>query len=316
VPAIDVVGLRRVFPAGRREAPTIALDGLDLSVGHGETFGLLGPNAAGKTTLVKILATVLLPTAGTARVLGHDVAREADAVRPIIGLVLGGDRGLYGRLSARDNLLFWAALYRIERREALRRSAELLDRFGLAERADERVEQFSRGMKQRLHLARGLIHQPPVLFLDEPTVGLDPTAAREVRALVAALKADGRTILLATHDMDEAAELCDRVSFIDRGAVRAVERTETIGRLLSGHDRIDFTTSATAVVQALRGLPGVESVDELADSRYRTHLTATDDHRRYLLRWLVDQGVVELQTSKPSLEEVYLHVLGDRGMMI
>jgi ABC-2 type transport system ATP-binding protein len=249
-------------------------------------------------------------------VLGHDVAREADAVRPIIGLVLGGDRGLYGRLSARDNLLFWAALYRIERREALRRSAELLDRFGLAERADERVEQFSRGMKQRLHLARGLIHQPPVLFLDEPTVGLDPTAAREVRALVAALKADGRTILLATHDMDEAAELCDRVSFIDRGAVRAVERTETIGRLLSGHDRIDFTTSATAVVQALRGLPGVESVDELADSRYRTHLTATDDHRRYLLRWLVDQGVVELQTSKPSLEEVYLHVLGDRGMMI
>src|SRR5207248_4116859 len=166
--AVRTEGLRRVFETGagwrRRGSPVVALDAVSLAIEEGEVHGLLGPNGAGKTTLVKILSTVLLPSAGRAEVCGLDVVGDTRAVRKRIGIVFGGDRGVYARLTARQNLEYWAALYRLDGPEGRRRAAALLERVGLAERAEHRVETFSRGMRQRLHLARGLIADPPVLF--------------------------------------------------------------------------------------------------------------------------------------------------------
>src|SRR6266511_3209649 len=204
-PAVAVEEVTRVFePRRKRDARVVALDRVSLEIPQGEIHGLLGPNGAGKTTLVKILSTVLVPTSGRARVLGHDVVGEAAAVRPLIGIVFGGERGLYWRLTGRQNLEYWGALYKLSRAEIRVRSEQLIERVGLIERADERVETYSRGMKQRLHLARGLIGDANVLFLDEPTTGMDPLAAREFRRLIGELRGEGRTILLATHDMVEA----------------------------------------------------------------------------------------------------------------
>src|SRR5438128_7658556 len=170
----------------RRKTKKIeAVRGVSFQVGEGELFGLLGPNGAGKTTTIKMLITLLIPTAGTARVLGYDVVKDAREVRKRIGYVFGGDRGLYERLSAYDNLRYFAELYAVPAGEQKRRIAELLDLVGLTGREKERVEGYSRGMRQRLHIARGLLHDPPVLFLDEPTIGLDAVGHRELRATIA-----------------------------------------------------------------------------------------------------------------------------------
>lgn len=173
-PAVETDGLRRVFEPKKRPE-VVALAGLTLTVARGEIHGLLGPNGAGKTTLVKILSTILLPSAGTARVMGLDVVGDAAQVRPLIGIVLGGERGLYNRLTARQNLHYWCALYKMEPGATRTRTDAMLERVGLLDRADDRVQTYSRGMRQRLHLARGLLHDPPVVFLDEPSTGLDPS---------------------------------------------------------------------------------------------------------------------------------------------
>jgi ABC-2 type transport system ATP-binding protein len=317
-PAVVVEGLRREFQTGKgfrkRSAPVVALDGVTLEIPHGEVVGLLGPNGAGKTTLVKVLSTVLLPTTGTARVLGHDVVKETAAVRPLIGIVFGGERGLYTRLTARQNLHYWAALYKIPGAAGRRRAAELLASLGLDDRADEPVERFSRGMKQRLHLARGLINDPPVLFLDEPTTGMDPVAAREFRALVGDLRDDGRTILLTTHDMAEAESLCDRVALIDHGALLAVEPPRVLSGWIAGYERIDVEGASPELLRDLASVPGVTAVTVegagariAVDSREATGL---------VLQRVIAAGVQTIRTSVPSLEEVYVHVFGERGLRV
>ena len=292
-----------------------ALIGVSLRFAEGEVSGLLGPNGAGKTTLVKILSTVLLPTTGHASVLGHDVATNTAAVRPLIGIVFGGDRGLYWQLTARETLEYWAALYNVPPRETKARTTALLERVGLGTWADARVETYSRGMKQRLHLARGLISNARVLFLDEPTIGMDPLAARDFRNLVRELKAEGRTILLTTHDMAEAEAVCDRVALIDHGRVLAVETPASLAQLVSQHERIDFEHADPAgFLDHLRALPGVSGVapDGL------THRVSLSDGTqvRAVLAFLVAAGVTSLSTSRPSLEEVYVHVIGDRGLKV
>jgi ABC-2 type transport system ATP-binding protein len=310
--AVTVRGLRRSYR--RRTGPELlALAGIDLDVAVGEVHGLLGPNGAGKTTLCKILSTVLLPTAGSATVLGHDVVSAADAVRRRIGIVFGGERGLYTRLTARQNLEYWAALYRVPRRQARDRVSVLLNRVGLTQRADERVETFSRGMKQRLHLARGLVGDPRVLLLDEPTVGMDPVAAQEFRVLVDELRAEGRTVLMATHDMAEAEALCDRVSLIDGGRLLATESPVTIGRWLCRYERVDARGVPDAVADGLHLLPGVARVHRSTVSGTVRVETNADAASRDILRHLLDAGVTDLATSRPSLEEVYLDVIGGRG---
>src|SRR5438045_5849113 len=198
MPVIEAVDLRRTYRTTtgvirRRRLDVEAVRGLRFSVEQGELFGLLGSNGAGKTTTIKMLITLLLPTSGSARVLGLDVVRDAREVRRRIGYVFGGERGLYERLSALDNLRYFAELYAVPPRDQRRRIAELLELVGLTGREKERVEGYSRGMRQRLHIARGLLHDPPVVFLDEPTIGLDPVGARDLRATIASLTAAGKT---------------------------------------------------------------------------------------------------------------------------
>jgi ABC-2 type transport system ATP-binding protein len=195
-----------------------ALDGINFSVEAGELFGFLGPNGAGKTTTIRILTGQLIPTSGNAWVAGCDVIEEREALKPQIGVVFE-HQNLYERLSARENLNFSASLYGVSRR----RVDELLSAVGLKERAGDPLKKYSNGMKQRLLIARALLHGPKVLFLDEPTRGLDPKVAREIRALVAELARQGVTVFLTTHYMDEADRLCDRVAILDRGRIVAVD---------------------------------------------------------------------------------------------
>jgi ABC-2 type transport system ATP-binding protein len=311
--AVEVDEIRRVFTPKKRE-PVVALDEVSLTIPIGEVHGLLGPNGAGKTTLVKILSTVLLPTSGRAQILGHDVVADAASVRPLIGIVFGGERGLYWRLSGRQNLEYWGALYKLSRAEIAERSERLLARVGLSDRADERVETYSRGMKQRLHLARGLIGDAKVLFLDEPTTGMDPLAAREFRALISELRGEGRTILLATHDMAEAEALCDRVTLIDRGTILATESPRTLGHVISRFQRIDVEGADETLLARVAGLAGVASVQP-AEVGVRIEV-AEEGVTAQVLKLLVDSGVTSVRTSMPGLEEVYVHLIGDRGLQI
>ena len=311
--AIEIDALTRVFePRGRPRV--VALDEVSLEIPEGAIHGLLGPNGAGKTTLVKILSTVLLPTSGTARVLGLDVVADTERVRPLIGIVFGGERGLYDRLTGRQNLEYWGALYRLPSTQVRERTRTLLERMGLEERADARVETYSRGMKQRLHLARGLMGDAKVLFLDEPTTGLDPIASREFRGLVEELRGEGRTILLTTHDMVEAETVCDRVTLIDRGHLLATETPRSLGAIISRFQRIDVEAAAPSVLDEIERLAGVSSVTR-QDGGARIEVSE-EEATGQVLRVLVDGGVTSVKTSLPSLEEVYVHLIGERGLEI
>lgn len=306
----------RAYPGPKKSSPQlIALDHVSLQIDQSEILGLLGPNGAGKTTLVKILSTVLLPSSGTARVMGFDVVDQTSSVRPLIGIVFGGERGLYTRLTARQNLRYWAALYKLDRARGRARVEELLDKVGLADRGDSRVETFSRGMKQRLHLARGMISDPPVLFLDEPTTGMDPVAARQFRELVKELRSEGRTILLTTHDMAEAESVCDRVALIDHGKLLAIETPRTLSNWLTRFERIDVQGATPDLLRAIASVVGVEKVTDVEADSARIELSSAEAHR-VVMQQLIDAGVVSIKTSLPNLEEVYLHVFGGKGMSV
>src|SRR6201991_4596486 len=226
--AIEARGLRRTYRTRTgwlrpRKTEVDAVRGVSFTVPRGELFGLLGPNGAGKTTTIKMLNTLLLPTSGAGRVCGLDVVKQTTEVRRRIGYVFGGDRGLYDRLSALDNLRYFAELYAVPAARQKQRIGELLELVGVTGRERERVEGSSRGMRQRLHIARGLLHEPSVLFLDEPSIGVDPVGARELRATVKNLVEGGTTVLLTTHYMFEADELCDRIAVIAKGRIVALD---------------------------------------------------------------------------------------------
>src|ERR671931_702753 len=265
--AIEAADLRRTYKTHtgtfRRRAKEIeAVRGISFSVEPGELFGLLGPNGAGKTTTIKMLITLLIPTAGTARGFGLDVVQQAREVRKRIGSVFGGERGVYERLSGYDNLRYFAELYGVSARDQKRRIEELLELVGLKGREHERAEGYSRGMKQRLHVARGLLHDPEVIFLDEPTIGLDPVGAREVRATIAALVAAGKTILMTTHYMFEADSLCDRIAVISRGEIVAEGTPLDLKRSVAQGSVVEVEVYGVAdeAVERVRSLNGVVTV--------------------------------------------------------
>src|SRR6187397_1401676 len=246
----------------RRSKEIEAVRGVSFEIEKGELFGLLGPNGAGKTTTIKMLITLLIPTSGSARVLGHDVVSDARWVRKHIGYVFGGDRGLYERLSALDNLRYFAELYGVEPDTQKHRIAELLDLVGLTGREKERVEGFSRGMRQRLHIARGLLHDPPVVFLDEPTIGVDPVGARELRATIAGLTQAGKTVLLTTHYMFEADELCDRIAVINKGLIVAEGTPRVLKEIVAERTIVEIEAFGITedAIGRVREAPGVTSV--------------------------------------------------------
>jgi ABC-2 type transport system ATP-binding protein len=310
--AIELAGVSRTFSTGSTRR--IALDNVRLTISTGEIHGLLGPNGAGKTTLAKILSTVLLPTSGSAKVLGHDVAEEAKRVKSLVVLVLGGERGLYGRLSVRDNLSFWAGLYGLRRRDRARRVTDVLARVGLQRHGDQRVDTMSRGMKQRLHLARGLVAGTPVVILDEPTSGMDPVSAHAVRTLITSLAESSRTVLLMTHDMAEATVLCDRVSLLDSGRVLSTSDPQRLATMLPPY-RLDVRDVSDVLADEVEAEPGVDRVEhELRGwSRF---ICAKEQPLRTAAQRLLAAGLVELSLSRPSLEDIYLDTYRDRGMVV
>src|SRR3954471_20749223 len=246
----------------RRSLEVEAVRGVSFEVGEGELFGLLGPNGAGKTTTIKMLITLLIPTGGSARGLGLDVVKDAREVRKRIGYVFGGERGLYERLSGLDNLRYFAELYGVTGKAQRLRIQEVLEMVGLFGREQERVEGYSRGMRQRLHIARGILHDPAVVFLDEPTIGVDPVGARALRATIAQLVEAGKTVLLTTHYMFEADSLCDRIAVIARGEIVAEGTPAALKANVSegGVVEVEVFGIEDEAVERLRALEGVRSL--------------------------------------------------------
>jgi ABC-2 type transport system ATP-binding protein len=321
VAVVETRELRRVYRSStgvvRRGVKTVeALRGIDLAIEEGELYGLLGPNGAGKTTTIKILTTLLLPTSGSATVLGFDVAKQAQDVRRRIGYVFGGERGLYDRLSALDNLRYFADIYRVPPRAQRARIDELLELVGLKGRERERVETYSRGMRQRLHIARGLIHDPPVLFLDEPTIGLDPVGARELRAMIGGLTSAGKTILLTTHYMFEADDLCDRIGVIAEGRIVATGTPTTLKARVA--DRyvveVELFGAEPAVIERVRSLPGVTSVAE-EDREQAQLLIVQSAHGAEivdsLLRELDGTRIGRVVSREPTLEDASVDLVSN-----
>jgi ABC-2 type transport system ATP-binding protein len=318
--AIEVEELERTYRSRkgvirRRRTEVHALRGITFEVAAVELFGLLGPNGAGKTTTIKILTTLLLPSGGSARVLGYDPARQPGEIRRRVGHVFGGDRGLYDRLSALDNLRYFADLYRVPVREKRARIAMLPELVGLTGRERERVETYSRGMRQRLHIARGLLHDPEILFLDEPTIGLDPVGAREVRETVANLRSQGKTILLTTHYMYEADELCQRSAVIADGRFVASGTPRELKARVVDRTVIELETFGVAegAVDRLRGVRGVASVSTetrdqaevlVVQSRIGAEIVPA------LLQELNGVSVGKVITREPTLEDAYVELVG------
>lgn len=298
-----------------------AVRGISFAVPQGTIFGMLGPNGAGKTTTIKMLSTLLVPTAGTARINGFDITRQELQVREQLGVLFGGDRGLYNQLSGWENLRYFGTLYGLDDATIKRRGGELLEQVKLADRAAERVESYSRGMKQRLHIAKTLLHDPPVIILDEPTIGLDPAAALDVRELIAGLVPE-RTLLLTTHDMHEADVLCREIAIVDRGLIVA-QGTPSVLKAGAAVDRQVIITLATnldglhdAVEIALRALPVISDVrQEFGEngapmlSLRCSETTSALDTALAVLRE-ANTPVREIRVVEPTLEDAFMHATG------
>ncbi|MEH1016321.1 ABC transporter ATP-binding protein [Micromonospora sp. CPCC 206060] len=326
-PAIEADNLCRTYRTRTgwlrpRRGEVTAVRGVTFDVGRGELFGLLGPNGAGKTTTIKMLNTLLLPTAGTARVLGHDVVDEPREVRRRIGYVFGGDRGLYDRLCALDNLRYFAELYGVDPRERNRRISELLDRVGLSGRENDRVEGYSRGMRQRLHIARGLLHEPEVLFLDEPSIGVDPVAARDLRRMVQELTSDGTTVLLTTHYMAEADELCDRIAVIAGGAIQALGTPAELKSRVQDREILEVETTDVDEerLRQIRKLDGVREVNVTLQEQGQmitVHMGRGREIAGAVLAMMDDRRLGRVTTRHATLEDAYVAIVEDtdRGPM-
>jgi ABC-2 type transport system ATP-binding protein len=301
--ALETAGLVKSF------GDTIALDGVDLHVAAGSVFALLGPNGAGKTTAVHILSTLIAPDAGDARVAGHDVTREPDAVRRLIG-VTGQFSAVDSLLTAEENLSLIADLHHLEREEGRRRIVELLDRFDLREAAAKPAVTYSGGMRRRLDLAMTLVGRPRIIFLDEPTTGLDPRSRRTVWGIIRELVRDGVTIFLTTHYLEEADELADRVGVLDRGRLIAEGTPDELKRLIpGGFVRLEFA-HARELRSAARAFPEATSDDDAMTLRIPSDGRA-DSLRDVLDRLGGESTEVERVTvHTPDLDEVFLALTG------
>ena len=322
--AIETCDLSRLYKQkpvrGRAGSDVVkALDGVTLAVPEGELFGLLGPNGAGKTTLIKILVTLLLPSSGRALVDGLDVVRDAPAIRRRISMVSGGESSGYGILTVREQLWMFSQFYGLPGKEAKRRIDELLAVMGLADDADKKVYNLSTGMRQKMNLCRGLVSDPKILFLDEPTLGLDVSVARDVRAYVKRWMAERphKTVLLTTHYMMEADELCDRVAIIDQGRVVACDTPSALKRRVRGESlfRLQVASLRDGAPQ-VASIPGVECFrQERRDGTTELSFALADEGALSdVIAAITRNGgrLLVLEKREPTLEDTFISLVGRR----
>ncbi|MEO0097735.1 MAG: ABC transporter ATP-binding protein [candidate division WOR-3 bacterium] len=325
-PAIEVIGVtkkfrrrtsvvRYLFKKERREK--IALDDIFLTIYDGELFGLLGPNGAGKTTLVRCIATLLIPDKGEIKIFGKDISKNPNFARENIGLLTSGERTLYWKLSAIDNLRFFAALYGLSGKERDKRIDYLLELLELKDVADERVEKYSSGMKQKLSLARALLHDPKILLLDEPTLGLDPAFARFIRNFIKEelVKKGKKTILLTTHYMDEADELCERIAFIHNGKIIDVKTPEEFKESIPHKDVLEIRFLGFIEKEDFQKISGVENFTMFSENGIWTAKFICKDTEAILndvLSILNNKKckILSVVNLEPTLEDVFIYHTG------
>lgn len=300
---IETTGLTKHFD------DFVAVTDVDLSVQPGEVLALLGPNGAGKTTTVRMLTSILVPTRGRAQVAGFDVVKEAEKVRANVG-VLTEQHGLYLRMAGGEYLDFFGDLYGLDKATRTRRAQELAERFGLGDVMDKRLSEYSKGMRQKLSLVRSMLHDPPVLLLDEPTSAMDPHSARLVRDAIKDLRGDGRTIIICTHNLPEAEELSDRIAIIRRGAIIAKGSALELKARLLGPPLLELRL-ANAVNGVVENLTDMLEVEAQGHNWIRYRTDSPTQTNPLVVQALAAEGVevVTLSEVPQSLEEVYLRVV-------
>jgi ABC-2 type transport system ATP-binding protein len=316
--AIESNQLVRTFGGSKGKKPLVALDHVDLQVEEGELFGLLGPNGAGKTTLIKILATLLLPTSGTVKVLGRDVEKEAQAIRPRINMVSGGETSGYGLLTVRENLWMFSQFYGIPSEDAKRTINEMVELFGIADKADSKVRTISTGQRQKMNVIRGFVTDPDLIFLDEPTLGLDVNASMNIRDFIRKwVKGEGKTVLLTTHYMQEADELCDRLAIINQGRILACDTPLRLKRTVAKDSTFSITTSPCACIGEISSLPGVKGFSAKGDGSKEEVRFVLEDEAVIsdIISFITSKNakVISLNKTEPTLEDVFIQLVG-RGL--
>jgi len=308
---VEVHDLRKQYdpPKG-----TLAVDDLSFSIEQGEIYSLLGPNGAGKTTTISVLSGLLRPTGGDARVGGHSILRESASVKALLGVV-PQDIALYPDLTARENLDFWGKMYGLRGPELARRVDSVLELIDLTDRQKERIDDYSGGMKRRVNIGAALLHEPSLLILDEPTVGIDPQSRRAILDGVKAFNRQGMTILYTTHYMEEAQELSHRIGIMDHGRMLADGTTEELVKMVGGQGRVQLTVDHDAD-QALTALCAVDGVtsSSLDEADGSAHLLVRDATAVVPRLFEVAAGagfrITEINVSEPNLETVFLHLTG------
>ena len=315
--AIEVKDLRREYVTrsyfGRQSRVTTALGGVTFEVKKGELFGLIGPNGAGKTTTIKILTTLLTPTSGNAYVLGSDVRKQIYEIRKRIGIVFGGERGLYNRVTAVENMKYFSDLYGVDPSVSRKRIPELIKLVGLDGRENDKVEKYSRGMKQRLHIAKALVNDPELIFLDEPTIGLDPGGARDIRQMIREMEKWGKTILLTTHYMFEADELCKRIAVISKGKIVALDTPSGLKNQVKDISVVELETygATQSFVDKLKEIKGViRVVADLESERQfiKIQTPIAADLLSEITRVAEGVKIIGKSIKEPTLEDAYLRL--------
>ncbi len=300
----------------KKDSVVRAVDNVSFEIKGGELFGLLGPNGAGKTTLIKCISTLLIPDQGTAYVAGYDVRKEPLEVRRRIGVLTGGERTLYWKLTTVDNLKYFAALYGVPKKETKRRIEYLLNLMELEDKANESVERLSSGMKQKLAFARALIHDPPILLVDEPTIGLDPYFARYIRKFIREELSQNqkKTILLTTHYMEEADELCDRVAFMNRGRIDALDTPEALKKNMPQDKVLEIKCLGDFEFNILNRTEGISSLNISKQDGFIYIRAGTDNPESVLSRMLEliqnKTKILGVNVTTPTLEDVFVHLTG------
>lgn len=310
---IEVKGVSRFYKL--KEGSKYALEDISFNVKKGEVFGLLGPNGAGKTTTIKILTTLLLPSAGEARVLGYDVVSESHKIRDKINFVYGGEKGVYGRLTAKEYMHYFCTLYKIKNKDQAPLIKDLLDMVQLQEAENQKIYTFSKGMIQRLHIARCMINNPELLFLDEPTIGLDPLGAKLLRDLVKELASKGITIILTTHYMHEADELCDRIAFIKGGKISMIGDPDFIKRSCNHLNLYEATMSIFDIEKVKKDLYFNKlDIEAIREPYYNLKFEVDENETGEVSKYLSQFGdVLKVEKREISLEDAYIYHMKDVG---